>query len=89
MSRQFVNPKRVTPTGPPYWVTGVQDETDEERAARAARFRDPYGRSALHPGRRTQPCPTCKQPNRLTPADVRAHYQCDECADRDEGLLPG
>lgn len=34
---------------------------------------------------RTLPCPTCKQPDRLTPADVRAGYQCDACADRDEG----
>jgi hypothetical protein len=34
---------------------------------------------------RDQPCPTCKQPDKLTPDDVRNHYQCDECADRDEG----
>jgi hypothetical protein len=34
---------------------------------------------------RTYPCPTCKKPNRLTLADVRKGYQCDECADRAEG----
>lgn len=34
---------------------------------------------------RNQPCPTCRQPNRLTPADVRQGYQCDECANREEG----
>jgi hypothetical protein len=34
---------------------------------------------------RNQPCPTCKAPNRLTPADVRQGYQCDSCATRDEG----
>ena len=34
---------------------------------------------------RNLPCPTCKQPDRLTPADVRQGYQCDSCADRDEG----
>lgn len=34
---------------------------------------------------RNQPCPTCKQPDALTPADVRRGYQCDACADRDEG----
>jgi len=32
------------------------------------------------------PCPTCKQPNKLTPADVRQGYQCDDCANREEGL---
>ena len=34
---------------------------------------------------RNLPCPTCKRPNRLTPADVRQGYQCDACADLDEG----
>jgi hypothetical protein len=33
---------------------------------------------------RNLPCPTCKQPNRLTLADKRSGYQCDECADRAE-----
>lgn len=48
-------------------------------------FADPGGRSALRAGARTEPCPTCKEPNRLTPADVRRGYQCDPCADREEG----
>ena len=52
-------------------------------------FARPYSNSALRAaGRynpRNLPCPTCKQPNRLTPADVRRGYQCDRCADRDEG----
>lgn len=34
---------------------------------------------------RNQPCPTCKRPDRLTPADARRGYQCDDCADREEG----
>jgi hypothetical protein len=46
--------------------------------------------SALRRATRSNPrihaCPTCKQPNKLTPADVRRGYQCDDCADRDEGL---
>ena len=51
-------------------------------------FADPHGRSALRAASkrnpRNLPCPTCDEPNRLTPAD-RAHgYQCDACADRDE-----
>ena len=51
-------------------------------------FADPYGRSALRRSSRSNPrnlpCPTCKAPNRLTPADRRARYQCDSCADRAE-----
>lgn len=57
---------------------------------------DPGGRSALRAARRDNPrnlpCPTCGEPNRLTPADRAAAgqaqlggYQCDSCADRDEG----
>ena len=53
-------------------------------------FRDTGGRTALRAasGRnpRNLPCPTCKRPNRLTPEDRRRGYQCDACADRDEGL---
>ena len=44
-------------------------------ALRAASCRNP----------RNLPCPTCKEPNRLTPADVSRGYQCDACADREEG----
>lgn len=39
--------------------------------------------SARNP--RNLPCPTCGAPNRLTPADKARGYQCDACADRDEG----
>ena len=51
-------------------------------------FADPGGRSALraarHNNRRNLPCPSCGEPNRLTPAD-RAHgYQCDACANQCE-----
>jgi hypothetical protein len=53
-------------------------------------FADPYGKSALRAATkgnpRIYPCPTCGAPNRLTPADVRKGYQCDSCADRDEGM---
>jgi hypothetical protein len=54
-----------------------------------SQFADPGGRSALRASSRRNPrnlpCPTCGTPNKLTPADVRKHYQCDACADRDEG----
>lgn len=62
----------------------IFDEEDEQ-AFRTARFRNPYGESALHPGARTEPCPTCEVADSLTKRDISAGYQCDECADRDEG----
>jgi hypothetical protein len=33
---------------------------------------------------RNLPCPTCREPNRLTPADRARGYQCDSCADKVE-----
>ena len=42
-------------------------------------------RASSHRNRRNLPCPTCKEPNRLTAADAQRGYQCDACADRDEG----
>ncbi len=51
-------------------------------------FADPGGNSALrraHAGNpRNLPCPCCKQPNRLTPADKARGYRCDTCADKAE-----
>jgi hypothetical protein len=51
-------------------------------------FADPGGESALRAetetNPRNQPCPTCKWPNRLTPADKRHGYQCDSCATANE-----
>lgn len=56
-------------------------------------FADPGGRSALRAATssnpRDLPCPTCKSPNRLTPADVACGYQCDSCADRLETGFDG
>lgn len=43
-------------------------------------------RCATRRNPRNKPCPTCGAENVLTPADVRAGYQCNQCADRDEGL---
>lgn len=60
---------------------------DEYR--RELTFADPGGNSALRAATRGNPrnlpCPTCGEPNRLTPADKRRGYQCDACADRAEG----
>lgn len=51
-------------------------------------FADPGGRSALRAARKGNPrnrkCPNCGKPNKLTPADVAADYQCDDCADDTE-----
>ena len=60
----------------------------EDTYARMYMFADPGGNSALRRATRknprNRPCPTCKAPDMLTPADVRLGYQCDRCADRDE-----
>lgn len=51
-------------------------------------FADPGGdnalRAATRDNPRNQPCPTCGEENRLTPADVALGYQCDACADMAE-----
>lgn len=58
------------------------DEEDRDE------FADPGGRSALRAATKGNPrnrkCPTCGEPNRLTPRDVALGYQCDACADRIE-----
>lgn len=65
----------------------MYDDWDDE-IQRRRMFRDPGGESALRaagPGNpRDRPCPTCGEPDRLTPADVAQGYQCDECARRAE-----
>lgn len=52
-------------------------------------FADPGGNSALRRATpdnpRDQACPTCGEPDVLTRIDARRGYQCDRCADRDEG----
>lgn len=52
-------------------------------------FAEPGGRSALRAAGkgnpRNLPCPTCGEKNRLTPKDRALGYQCNDCADGDEG----
>ena len=54
-------------------------------------FADPGGRSALRAetasNPRNLPCPTCQEPDVLTPQDRARGYQCNRCADRDEGFM--
>jgi len=67
------------------WSDDGFDEDYDERLE----FADPGGNSALRAASRSNPrnlpCPTCGEPNWLTPKDVALHYQCDVCADRAEG----
>ena len=66
--------------------------TDTEYYADGEQFAEPGGRSALRASGkknpRNLPCPTCKLPNLLTPADRACGYQCDRCADAAEGCGP-
>jgi hypothetical protein len=61
---------------------------DEDLEARLD-FANPGGRSALRAASkqnpRNLPCPTCGEPDRLTPRDRSLGYQCDSCADLEEG----
>ena len=65
-----------------------QDDEDDEAVMRRI-FAHPGGNSALRAAGprnpRNLPCPTCGEPDRLTPADRARGYQCDACADSDEG----
>lgn len=60
----------------------------DEQDLRNYAFAHPGGNSALRAASRRNPrnlpCPTCGEPNRLTPADRARGYQCDSCADRAE-----
>lgn len=63
---------------------------DEEYEGREM-FAEPGGRSALRAASarnpRCLPCPTCGEPDRLTPADRARSYQCNSCADAAEGSI--
>lgn len=39
----------------------------------------------MHKGGKKHSCPTCKQPKRLSDEQKKRRYQCDECADKEEG----
>lgn len=66
------------------------EEDDFEEDDFEEDFADPGGVSALRAespsNPRNLPCPTCGSPHRLTPKDVALGYQCDSCAERDEGV---
>lgn len=66
------------------------DYTPEEWDELTSTFADPGGNSALRAESRSNPrnlpCPSCGEPNRLTPEDKARGYQCDTCADAAEGF---
>ena len=68
------------------------DYEPEEWDALCTEFADPGGNSSLRRATRSNPrnlpCPSCHEPNRLTPRDRAQGYQCNSCADRDEGGFP-
>jgi len=69
------------------YLTYSNDFGDADREE----FADPGGKSALRAASkrnpRNLPCPTCKRPNLLTPADRERGYQCNACADLEEGAF--
>jgi hypothetical protein len=71
-----------------YYDNSDYDGYDDYVAETGDHFADPGGRSALRAASKSNPrnlpCPTCEEPNRLTPQDRGLGYQCDECADRAE-----
>jgi hypothetical protein len=60
-------------------------KTTHTTAARMFKSSTSALRAASHRNPRNLPCPTCKEPDRLTAADKQRGYQCDACADRAEG----
>lgn len=68
----------------PDWYDSDEYYDEDDRSM----FADPGGNSALRAASRDNPrnlpCPTCGEPNRLTPADRQRGYQCDTCADAAE-----
>jgi hypothetical protein len=68
------------------WEDFDHDEDDDEELIDGVGFANPNSalRRATEDNTRIYPCPTCGEPNRLTPLDVEQHYQCDDCADAAE-----
>jgi hypothetical protein len=66
---------------------GGPSDLEEWKKGRS-QFADPGGNSALRASSKSNPrnlpCPTCKEPNKLTPADKAKGYQCDGCANMEE-----
>ena len=64
----------------------MDDYDDEDRSEFARPGSNSALRAATKGNPRNLPCPTCRQPNRLTPKDRALGHQCDQCADHAEGI---
>jgi hypothetical protein len=49
------------------------------------RFRNQPAIKRASPWTRNQPCPTCKQPNKLNAVEKAKGYQCLDCTKIEEG----
>jgi hypothetical protein len=71
------------------WSTYDEEYDLEENIMDNCDFQDPGGDSALRRATegnpRNLPCPNCGRVNMLTPLDAILGYQCDICADEQEG----
>ena len=63
-------------------------ETDDTMSPKnsARYFLKPRGKGRKASNPRSYPCPTCGRADMLTPEQKAKGYQCNYCADRDEGL---
>lgn len=62
-----------------YLIDGVGFEEPSQYGGRSSL------RAETEDNPRNLPCPTCGAENALTPLDRANSYQCNRCADRDEG----
>ena len=66
-------------------------QSPEEYRDRARLFQSPGSNSALRRVTRKNPrqfpCPNCGTPDALTREDVKRGYQCNTCANSEEGAL--
>lgn len=90
LSEDNIDPNEMMEDGDvPIEVPYEDYARDDDDPIDGVGFADPYGHSALRAATaenpRNLPCPTCNQPDKLTPLDVARGYQCDDCADVAEG----
>lgn len=90
-----LNKVRGSVSGKTYWESEETPVTESELTEKSrfrsrSPFANPGGNSALRAASkanpRNLPCPTCHEENKLTPKDKRLGYQCDNCANREEGV---
>lgn len=75
------------------WEEDFMRDYEDDDLIDGVGFADPGGRSSLRAATennpRDRPCPTCDREDVLTRIDEQRGYQCNRCADRDEGRMCG